>query len=168
MKKKKKSFFSRLTGKKGDKERDLFKEEGSQKAKRQGKKKVEIEGKGLEEDKNWIEEEEEEGELLVDVYQDGNNIIIRSTVAGIQSEDIDIDINNDMITIRGKRKADVMVDEDDYFYQECYWGSFSRSIILPCEVQANKVKASLKNGVLTIILPKSKKEQAIKVSVNVK
>jgi len=115
--------------------------------------------------KNWIEEEEEEGELLVDVYQEGNNVVIRSTVAGVRPEDIDIDINNDMITIRGKRKESSVIDEGDYFYKECYWGSFSRSIILPCEVQANKVKAALKDGVLTVVLPKSLKEKTVKVNV---
>ncbi|HNZ86771.1 MAG TPA: Hsp20/alpha crystallin family protein [bacterium] len=115
--------------------------------------------------KNWIEEEEEEGELLVDVYQEGNNIVIRSTVAGVRPEDIDIDINNDMITIRGKRKDSSATEDGDYFYRECYWGSFSRSIILPCEIQANKVKAALKDGVLTVVLPKSLKDKSVKINV---
>ena len=124
--------------------------------------------KEIEETKNWIEEEEEEGELLVDVYQDKSNIMIRSTVAGVKSEDIDVDINNDMLTIRGKRKDVTSVSEEDYFYQECYWGSFSRSVILPGEVQAAKVKANLKDGVLTVTLPKARKEKTVKVSVDVK
>lgn len=115
--------------------------------------------------RNWIEEEEEEGELLVDVYQEGNNVVIRSTVAGVRPEDIDIDINNDMITIRGKRKESSVIEEGDYFYKECYWGSFSRSIILPCEVQASKVKAALKDGVLTVVLPKSLKEKSVRINV---
>ncbi|MCD4704552.1 Hsp20/alpha crystallin family protein [bacterium] len=131
-------------------------------------KKIIQEPSQQEDKKNWIEEEEEEGELLVDVFQDKNDVVIRSTVAGVKPEDIDIDINNDMITIRGKRKHANVIDEDDYFYQECYWGSFSRSIILPCEVQANKVKASLKEGVLTIKLPKSKKDEPVKVNVEIK
>jgi len=101
---------------------------------------------------------EEEGQLSVDVYQDNNNIIIKSTIAGVEPEDIDITFDNDMITIRGKRKKDLTVDEDDYFYQECYWGSFSRSIILPVEVEEEKIKATIKNGVLTIILPKAKRK----------
>ncbi len=115
--------------------------------------------------KNWIEEEEEEGELLVDVYQEGNNVVIRSTVSGVKPEDIDIDINNDMITIRGKRKEASSIEEGDFFYKECYWGSFSRSIILPCEVSANKVKATLRDGVLTVVLPKNQKDKSFKISV---
>ncbi len=117
------------------------------------------------EPKNWIEEEEEEGELLVDVYQEGENIVIRSTVAGVKPEDLDIDINNDMITIRGKRKQIDNINSGDFFYQECYWGSFSRSVILPCEVYASRAKASLKDGVLKIVLPRSQKERSVKLSV---
>ncbi|MFA5127095.1 MAG: Hsp20/alpha crystallin family protein [Patescibacteria group bacterium] len=112
------------------------------------------------------EEEEgltEEGQLSVDVYQDKSNIIIRSTIAGVEPEDIDITFDNDMITIRGKRKKDASIREENYFYQECYWGSFSRSIILPVEVQADKIKASIRNGVLTIVMPKSHKDLNIKV-----
>jgi len=101
---------------------------------------------------------EEEGQLSVDVYQDRNNVIIKSTIAGVEPDDIDITFDNDMITIRGKRKKDLTVDEEDYFYQECYWGSFSRSIILPVEVEEEKIKATIKNGVLTIILPKAKRK----------
>lgn len=126
------------------------------------------EKKNIDLPKNWIEEEEEEGELLVDVYQESGNVVIRSTVAGVKPEDIDIDINNDMITIRGKRKDSSSIEEGDYFYKECYWGSFSRSIILPCEVQANKVKATLKDGVLTVMLPKNQKEKTFKISVEQK
>ena len=127
-----------------------------------------VEEKLIEEKKNWIEEDIEEGELLVDVYQSDNNIVIRSTIAGVKPEDIDIDINNDMITIRGRRKEEIVAEEEDFFYKECYWGGFSRSIILPCEVQASKVKASLKNGVLTVTLPKIRNKKAVKVSVDVK
>jgi HSP20 family protein len=130
--------------------------------------KIELKDKLLDEKKNWIEEDIEEGELLVDVYQSDNSIIIRSTIAGVKSEDIDIDINNDMITIRGRRQEETVAPEEDYFYRECYWGGFSRSIILPCEVQASKVKASLKNGVLTVTLPKIINKKAVKVSVDVK
>ncbi|PWB38785.1 MAG: molecular chaperone [Parcubacteria group bacterium] len=108
---------------------------------------------------------EEEGQLSVDVYQDRESVIIKSTIAGVEPEDIDISFDNDMITIRGKRHQDKRVHEDDYFYQECYWGSFSRSIILPVEVDSEKIEATIRNGVLTITLPKIKshKESNIKV-----
>lgn len=101
------------------------------------------------------EEIEEEGQLAVDVYQDKKNIIIKSTIAGVEPDDIDISIDNDMITIRGRREKQRDIAEDDYFYQECYWGGFSRSIILPVEVDAESIEASMRNGVLTITLPKT-------------
>ena len=86
-------------------------------------------------------------------------------MGGVKPEDIDISINNDMVTIRGKRQEEETIQEDDYFYQECYWGGFSRSIILPTEIIPEKVDASLKNGVLTVRLPKAKKTQSVSVKV---
>ncbi len=102
----------------------------------------------------WPEMDEYEGQLAVDVFQNKNNIIIKSTIAGAKPEDIEVSVNNDMVTIRGKREMEEKVKEDDYFYKECYWGGFSRSIILPTAVDADKVSAEMKNGVLTIVLPK--------------
>ncbi len=108
---------------------------------------------------------DEEGQLSVDVYQDKNSIVIKSTIAGVEPDDIDISFHNDMLTIRGERKHDKTISEDDYFYKECYWGSFSRSIILPLEVQVDKIKATIKNGILTIVLPKVHHSDGKKISV---
>lgn len=113
----------------------------------------------LEEDPNL-----EEGQLSVDVYQEGENIIIKSTIAGVEPEDIDITFDNDMITIRGERRNNNNVRDEDYFFQECYWGSFSRSIILPVDVDTEQIEATIRNGVLTVTLPKAeKKDIEIKV-----
>lgn len=116
---------------------------------------------------NWLEDAEE-GQLSIDVYQTPKEIIIKSTIAGVKPTDIDIAINNDMLTIRGKREMGNEVKDGDYLFRECYWGAFSRSIILPVEIQAEKIDASLENGVLTVILPKAKpaKEISIKVKGN--
>jgi HSP20 family protein len=115
-------------------------------------------------EQNWFNDEYE-GELSVDVYQTRDDIVIKSTIAGISPEDIDITINNDMITIRGSRHFDEKIDEDDYFFKECYWGGFSRSIILPQAVKIDKVKSTLENGILTIILPKAVAVEKVKVKV---
>ena len=88
----------------------------------------------------WLEED---GQLSVDVYQTKDNIVIKSTIAGVKPEDIDISINNDMITIRGTRYQEQTIDKEDFFYQECYWGNFSRSIILPVEVKTEEILAEL-------------------------
>ncbi len=99
-----------------------------------------------------------EGQLAVDVYQTEESIIVRSTIAGVKPEDLEITLNNDVVTIRGQRSQDQEVPKESYLYQECYWGGFSRSIVLPVEVRADDVQASLKNGVLTVVLPKSRKQ----------
>lgn len=106
-----------------------------------------------------------EAQLLLDVYQDEDNIYIKSTVAGVKQEDLDISINNDMLTVRGTRTQESEVEENDYFYKECYWGNFSRSIILPTEVKSDKISAVLKNGVLTITLPKIERRRSIPINV---
>jgi len=110
-------------------------------------------------------EQEQEGQLTVDVFQDGDDIVIQSTIAGVSQEDIDISITNDMVTIRGRRTADVRVKANDYFYRELYWGPFSRSIILPVDIDADAAKASMKNGLLTIRLPKLERLRTKKVRI---
>lgn len=109
----------------------------------------------------WLGKEYE-GELSVDVYQTDENIVIKSTLAGVKPEDLKIIINNDMVTIRGKRESDDP-ETKEYLYKECYWGGFSRSIVLPTNIKVDKVKATLKSGLLTIILPKILKNYSIKI-----
>jgi len=116
------------------------------------------------ENDNWLDDTEE-GQLSIDVYQTPKDIIIKSTIAGVKPSDIDIAINNDMLTIRGKREMGDEVKNGDYLFRECYWGAFSRSIILPVEIQAEKIDASLENGVLTVILPKAKPAKEISIKV---
>lgn len=121
------------------------------------------------EEKEWLEQSDyEEGQLSIDVYQTPGEIIIKSTIAGVKPENIDISINNDMLTIRGHRSMDKKIKEENYLYRECYWGSFSRSIILPVEVEGEKIEAELENGVLTVTLPKAKNAKEISIKVTEK
>src|SRR3989344_3316499 len=117
--------------------------------------------KGSSED--WLSEYE--GQLTIDMFQTKDNVIIKSTIAGVKPEDVDVTIANDMVTIRGERKRDFEASSEDYFYQECYWGSFSRSVVLPVDVDIEQVSADLKDGILTITLPKAAKAKAKKVKV---
>lgn len=112
----------------------------------------------------WLEQNFD-GQLAIDVYQTPDSIVIKSTIAGVQPEDLDVTVNNDMVTIRGMRRQEETVDEKDYFFQECYWGGFSRSVVLPVDVDPDNVKAAMKNGVLTVTLPKVKKSATATVSV---
>lgn len=109
--------------------------------------------------------EEAEGQLTVDVYQTPTEIVIQSTIAGVDPEELDIAITAESVTIRGKREKMEEVKDDDYFFQECYWGRFARQIILPQEIDAENAVASMKNGVLTIRLPKLNREKTKKLKV---
>ena len=120
------------------------------------------------EEKGWLDEDFEEGQLSIDVYQTPTAIIVKSTIAGVKPDDIDISINNDMLTIRGKREMTENVKNENYLYRECYWGSFSRSIILPVEIESSKIDATLENGVLTISLPKARVSKQISIKVKEK
>ena len=142
---KKRSFFERLTG-----SVPVQHEEGAPKK------------TGAEE--SWLADNEE-GELSVDVYQTPSEIVIQTMVSGVKPEDLDISINREMVTIKGKRGLSREVSHEDYFQKELYWGAFSRTILLPCEVESEEAEAIEKHGLLTIRLPKIDKnrEQILKV-----
>lgn len=112
-----------------------------------------------------VKEETEEGQLAVDVFQTEDEIIIQSTIAGVKAEELEITIQNDMVSIKGGRKKTMEVPAENYFYQECYWGPFSRSVILPEEIDAERSRAEIKDGIFTLHLPKSQKLKATKVQV---
>ena len=182
---KKPSFFEKLTGtnweesekksskKKSSEDKSII-EEKAPKAKKvkpvkksiseKKEKKVSFQkGSDDNEKEDWLNESE--GQLTIDVYQTPNEIVIKSTIAGVKPEDIDISMTNDMITIKGNRKKDDEAKEEDYYYQECYWGPFSRSVILPIDVEVDSAEAGMKNGILTIRLPKIEKVKTKKISI---
>lgn len=173
MMKEKKSFFERLTGAKNMEGNDFSgvpvfnDEEESSVIMRE-----ETTAFPVQEEESWAsssfaqnESEGAEGQLTIDVYQTENDIVIKSTIAGVKPEDLDVSINNDMVTVKGERKNEEVVENGNYYYQECYWGSFSRSVLLPVDVIPEKADASLKNGILTIRLPKADTTKTKKIQV---
>lgn len=118
-----------------------------------------------EEDHFWLPEDTYDGQLAVDVIQTPEAIILQSAVAGVRAEDLEISITNDMITIRGTRQRTLDVPSEHYLYQECYWGGFSRSIILPFPVQHEQATATLDHGILTILLPKSPQQHNASIPI---
>ncbi len=115
----------------------------------------------------WLGESEDlEGQLAVDVYQTKDNIVIKAPIAGVKSDQIDISVSDDMLTLRGERIDEKEVDREHYYVQECYWGAFSRSIILPVATVAEEAQASLKDGVLTVTIPKAVQDKVKKIKVN--
>jgi HSP20 family protein len=115
------------------------------------------------EGEDWLNDFE--GQLNIDMYQTKDNVIIKSTIAGVRPEDIDITVANDMVTVKGSRRKEETVPQDDYFYQECYWGNFSRSVIIPVDIDSEHIEADLKDGILTVIIPKAAKAKTKKVKV---
>jgi len=154
----KRSFFERLTGTVNPQESDVdeVREE----------RRLPVKGVGRSKQMPVIEEAApEEGELTVDVYQTPDDIIIKTIVAGVKPEDLDISITRDMITIRGSRQESNEVNDGDYFHKELYWGSFSRTILLPQEIDVDASEASEKYGLLTLRLPKMDKSRQTKLKV---
>jgi len=170
----KKDFFAKLLGVEETVEKEETTPPFVRKPRIKNKTKAEEE-KPAEEPKAIIEEkafemepdifEEAEGSLTLDVYQTPTSIIVESAVAGVNPEDLDISITSDSVSVRGKREKMEKVEEKDYLFQECYWGRFSRSIMLPQEVDPDRAQASLKNGVLKIVLPKLNRQKTKKLKV---
>jgi len=109
--------------------------------------------------------QETEGQLAIDVYQTPDEIVVESTIAGVKGDDIDVDVTSERVTIRGERSREEVIQDGDYYYQECFWGKFSRSVILPQEIDPDEATSVLKNGVLTIRLPKLHRDKSRKVKV---
>jgi HSP20 family protein len=128
------------------------------------KEEKEEEAENTEQEAAWADGEPE-GKLTVDVYQTANNIVVESAIAGVKPNDIDVNVTNDSITIRGSRKRDKIVKDEDYLYQECYWGKFARTIIVPQEVDPEGAEVTFKNGILTITLPKANRKKSRKLKI---
>lgn len=107
----------------------------------------------------------QEGQLAVDVYQTETDLIIQSAIAGVKPEDLDITIESDTVSIKGTRKEPFANEEKNYFYQECYWGPFSREIILPEETDPSRAEATMKEGILIIKIPKIERKRKRKLEV---
>ncbi len=150
MKNKKRGFFERLTG--GIRMDDDMLEEHD-------------EAQEVKQKENWMEEENDEAELAVDVYQTPTDIVIQTFVAGVRPENLDLTIARDMITISGKREENRNVGEDNYFTKELYWGKFSRTISLPQEIEPEEAEATERHGLLTIRLEKIDKDKKTNIKV---
>ncbi|MCK4918383.1 MAG: Hsp20/alpha crystallin family protein [Candidatus Pacebacteria bacterium] len=112
-----------------------------------------------------VEEEAKDGELSVDVFDEGDKIVLKTMVAGVDPDDLDISITRDAITIRGSRNEEREISQDAYYEKELYWGSFSRTIKLPTEIDIDNSVAIEKNGLLILNLPKVDKERKSSLKV---
>lgn len=129
------------------------------------KEEARVEKKKLEEKKAKKEWFEPEGKLAIDVYKTDGEIVIEAPVAGVKAEDLHISLKGDVVRIKGYRERPSEVVKKDYFLQECYWGKFSREIILPEETDPSRAEAFIRGGILTIKTPKihREKERIVKI-----
>jgi len=103
------------------------------------------------------DEENVEGQLALDVYQTQNEIVIVAPIAGVKMADINVSVTEDVLTIKGKRYLEFNIPDEDYLTQECFWGDFSRSIVLPSSADTSKINASMKDAVLKISIPRTER-----------
>jgi HSP20 family protein len=104
---------------------------------------------------------------VVDIYDKGGEVVIHAELPGMKKEDIDIRVENNVLTIRGKKERKEEVKEDGYFRSERAYGSFSRSFSLPTSVDVKKIAAEYKDGVLTLNLPKADEAKPRQIEVKV-
>jgi len=97
----------------------------------------------------------QEGELVIDVYETNSDFVVLAAIAGIQIKDLDISLEKDMMVIRGNRCDPHIIADKRYFYQECYWGPFSRKIVLPENIDIDKADAQIDKGILTVKIPRN-------------
>ena len=144
---KKKSFFERLTGSTTVDRRKISREEDEVR------------------EAPELPPQDEEGQLTLDMWQTPSDIMIQTIVGGVRPEDVEVSISHEMVTVKGKRAKTHTMSTSDYFYQELFWGMFSRTILLPQEVDVENAEATMKNGLLTLRLPKLDKTRVQKLKV---
>ncbi|MDB5239146.1 MAG: heat shock protein Hsp20, family protein [Candidatus Parcubacteria bacterium] len=158
MSKEKRSFFERLTGavRMDEAEEEVKVTSSGKPARRSGDDDV----------VSWVDEEsDKDAELTIDVYQTSDMVVVKSMIAGVRPEDLDVSITRDSVTLRGKREEERMSGDGDYLVQELYWGSFSRTVSLPEEIDVDEAEAIEKHGLLILKLPKLDKKRQSKLKV---
>ncbi|MDD4996196.1 MAG: Hsp20/alpha crystallin family protein [Patescibacteria group bacterium] len=156
-------FWSKITGLKND----ILEKDGEEvmvfyqeKKKKQSFKKEFPKQKREEKmfQEEWLPDSAQ-GQLVIDLYERTDVLVIKSAIAGAKTKDIDITVEPDLVVVKGEKLKDEDSGAGKYYYQECFWGKFSRTIILPCPIKPEQVRANFKNGILTIILPKAEERE---------
>lgn len=168
---KKPSFFSKITGSADNEYDEYFNDGAAETAHFEGKGKerhARMVVRDAEDDRVETTNDDPGGELAVDVYQTSDAIVVKALIAGVQPATIDIALTREMLTITGQRAEEREVEDEHYYQRELYWGSFTRTILLPEEVDVDMAEASEKHGVLMIRLPKVNKKRQTKLKVRMR
>jgi HSP20 family molecular chaperone IbpA len=105
------------------------------------------------------------GRVAVDIYEHDDYYIIKAPIAGVRLSDIDIEVNDNVVTIRGNRRQADVIPQNQYYLQECFWGPFSRSVTLPTSVDPKKIRATFnKECVLKVLVPKEEKVKIVRIT----
>ena len=120
--------------------------------------------KTRDESEDWMKDYE--GQLAIDVYQTNDDVIVKAPIAGVKPENLDVSVTDGVLTIKGERKQEESIKNQDFFAQECYWGAFARQFNLPTGIDTEKINASLKNGVLSIRIPKEEKTKTRTIQIS--
>ena len=171
-----KSFLQRLTGSFKDDDQEAIEKmkQVNRKSLRNLKDFDDEEYEDMDDEPSEIEDDDEdmddtpatvEGQLGIDLFETPVEVIVKTMIPGVRKDDIDISLSRDMLTIRGERKDEKTIADDDYHYRELYWGAFSRTVKLPHEVDIDKAEATESQGMLTLRLPRVDKERQTKVKL---
>jgi HSP20 family protein len=104
---------------------------------------------------------------VVDLFEEKDNVVVKAELPGLEKGDVEVNLTDSRLTIKGEKKKEEKVKEEDYFYSERSYGAFTRVLQLPCSVKADKVKATFKKGVLEVTMPKSEEAKKRSVAVRV-
>ena len=168
---KKRSFFERLTGAVNLDDEDQVENQDDTSSQLKNHKIAPKKGAQVYADfkdnnrSGWMDDSSVDSELSVDLYQTQDDIIIKAMIPGVKKEDLEINLTRDSITLKGIRKEEKVVSDDDYFHRELYWGSFSRTVNLPHEVDIEHAEATESQGILTVKLPRIDKDRQMRVRV---
>jgi HSP20 family protein len=109
---------------------------------------------------------DQDGELVIDVFETDADFVVSTAIAGVQIKDLDISLEKDMMIIKGNRCDPHENHDRRYFYQECYWGPFSRKIVLPENIDIDKADAQMDKGILTVRIPKNEAKEKVGIKVS--
>jgi HSP20 family protein len=115
----------------------------------------------------WLRGDTEITTPVVDVYEEKDEIVVKAELPGMEKNDVEVNISDSELTLKGEKKKEEKIEEEDYFRCERSYGSFVRSVELPTDVQADKVKASFKNGILEVRLPKTEEAKTKEIKIKV-
>ncbi|HSF14731.1 MAG TPA: Hsp20/alpha crystallin family protein [Vicinamibacteria bacterium] len=122
---------------------------------------------------NWFDREFPETEIfgawqpMVDIYDHANEIVLHAELPGMKKEDVHVEVENNMLTLRGERKREEKVEKGEFYRRERVYGAFTRSFSLPATVNPEKIQANYKDGILTVRLPKVEKAKPKQIEIKV-